>query len=193
MAEYYDKYQKRGAIHWDWYENGKQLWYKKVVDNIIEHFRTMPVGTVFDIGCGDGLVSAKLADIHKVIGIDIDPTGIRIAREKTSHMKNPPIFLVMDFKDISTLKYKFDYAVLLNVIEHFEKPFEVLYKLLQSNQQLKNILIITDCPSGRFGRHHINEFTPVTLYNECKILGLSMSKFETGTPEFHGVSLQRNK
>jgi len=193
MSEYYDKYQKRGAIHWDWYEKGTQTWYKIIVDKIIEYYRSLPSGTVLDIGCGDGLVDAKLASFHKVIGIDIDPIGIKLAREKTMRRNKKPTFFVMDFDNLPKIEQKSDYILFLNTIEHLKNPFKVLRQLIRMNKKLKNILIITDYPSDRPGRHHAQEFKPILLRNKCKSLNWKIARFETGVPEFHGIKLTRKK
>ena len=79
----YDKYEKRGALHWDEYRNN--TYYKKLVDESLAPFKEVKSGSVLDLGCGDGLVSQLLyMKGLDVTGIDSVPLGIEYAEKMCS-------------------------------------------------------------------------------------------------------------
>ncbi len=69
--------------------------------------------SVLDIGCGDGKISAQLAQVvknGKVVGIDLSESMIQLASEQFPPTKNPNLsFLHMNATDIH-LSEKFDVA-----------------------------------------------------------------------------------
>lgn len=85
--------------------------------------------SVLDIGCGDGKVSAQLAQVvknGKVVGIDLSDGMIRLASERFSPTKNPNLsFLQMDATDIH-LSEKFDTAFSSAALHWMEDHIAVL-------------------------------------------------------------------
>jgi SAM-dependent methyltransferase len=136
----YDKYKKRGDVHWKWYL-GTNTTYRCLVDESIKYFNE---GTVLDIGCGDGLVSYLLAlKGMRVIGIDSDETGLNIAKERLKYMKFEPVLSkVEDFKGEA------EYLYSLNTIEHLDNP-NVIVDLMKKS---KFGVIITD--NGELKKSH---------------------------------------
>jgi len=59
-------------------------------------------GTVFDLGCGTGIlaIGAKLLGAERVVGFDIDPESIAIARGNARRLNLDVEFRVMDIEDI---------------------------------------------------------------------------------------------
>lgn len=83
---------------------------------------------ILDIGCYIGYMSHLLAQKHKeVIGIDVLPSNIQIAKEK---FKLPNLkFMVMDAEELSFPNESFDCVILTEVIEHIENPSLLLKKI----------------------------------------------------------------
>ncbi|HVU80072.1 MAG TPA: methionine biosynthesis protein MetW [Candidatus Paceibacterota bacterium] len=79
-------------------------------------------GSVLDLGCGDGLLFELLGSkIERGLGLDISPEAVHKAREKgfeaLVHSFDEPLPLEDD---------SFDYAVLLDVLEHVYDPVPLL-------------------------------------------------------------------
>lgn len=106
----FDKYEKYGAYHWNAYINNKE--YRKHVDTVKKFFSTQKRGSLLDVGCGDGFISHVLGEMgFKVLGIDTDPTAIKLAKGKT-------IQASFEINKIENIKEKIDYILISNVIEH---------------------------------------------------------------------------
>ena len=79
MTIRFDKYEKRGPYHWDWYETNQDD-YRDNVDRVCAELPNN--GTVLDIGCGDGLLTYKMFEQGlNVVGIDNNRVGIRQAQQ----------------------------------------------------------------------------------------------------------------
>ncbi len=122
--KYFDKYQKNGAYHWEWYKENK-FEYKDQVDYTLD--RLPCDGTLLDVGCGDGLTSYKAFKKGlNVIGIDANEVAIKYAKDKTRLFRDVMISGRLNFKAQSVYDIHgenvFDYALLHDVIEHLEKP-----------------------------------------------------------------------
>lgn len=114
----FDKYEKYGAYHWNAYKNN--LEYKKHVDTIKKFFFTQKRGSLLDVGCGDGFISHVLGEMgFQVLGIDTDPTAIRLAKSKT-------VMASFEVNKIESIKDVVDYILVSNTIEHVEDDRVVL-------------------------------------------------------------------
>jgi len=83
--------------------------------------------TVLDIGCGNGELAFDLTQkARKVIGIDISPEKIRVARQR--FQTNNVEYLIGDVTK-SLPDQKFDILILSNVLEHIEDRIEFLNKI----------------------------------------------------------------
>ena len=90
---------------------------------------------VLDIGCGNGALAYDLRSrCAFVLGIDINPDNIRIAR--TQFAREGINYVCGDAKQIN-FQEKFDAIVLSNLLEHFENRVEFL-KRIYANQDAKN-------------------------------------------------------
>ena len=98
---------------------------------------------VLEIGCGEGDLAAIIA-YHgaDVTAIDYSKEAIKIAKSKFN-IKN----LSFHCTQIEKLKDKFDVVVMQGVLEHIEKPFDMLQYIKNNLLKDKNSEIITGCPS----------------------------------------------
>lgn len=135
----FSKYRLKGAYHFDWYES--EDWYKECVDECVKFCK----GKTIDIGCGDGLLVSKLQD---GFGIDTDPDGIRLAKEKG---------LPVTQKSVYELKGTWEYMACLNVIEHLDHP-SVLKHVIDNNVTKGAIIITNQYLGGALGEDHRREY-----------------------------------
>jgi 2-polyprenyl-3-methyl-5-hydroxy-6-metoxy-1,4-benzoquinol methylase len=153
----FDKYEKRGAYHWEWYLTNKHT-YRDNVSFVLEHLPE--TGSVLDIGGGDGLISYKLFEKGlDVLCVDYSAVGIALAHKEferaiygTSVFKYPRKWLsqlgiqqsrLMSRYAADKLKVwagsifdmavdkPFDYIVCHEVIEHMPDP-AALVKLIHN-------------------------------------------------------------
>lgn len=104
---------------------------------------------VLEIACGTGIISLAIAEqVNSVIGVDISPKMITIAKEKAAKLSINNV----DFKtaDGYSLKYEdntFDAVLLFNSLHIVKEPSVLLaeiYRLLKPNGYL---ITATDCYS----------------------------------------------
>jgi ubiquinone/menaquinone biosynthesis C-methylase UbiE len=152
------------------------------VQNIIELARQLQVGSVLDIGCGDGAIIARLADLKFADvyqGVDISSSAIAAARARAL---GPSV--TYDCFDGSALPYdsgQFHLAVLSHVVEHLEHP----RVLLKEARRVADYLVIeVPCEhTVRLPRDyhhdpvgHINFYTPVTIRRLVQTCGLTVER-----------------
>lgn len=173
------RYKNQGAYHWIWALRGKTHWYGKMVHRNIEQFTER--GSVLDIGCGDGLVSAMLYDRGFVVeGVDSNPLATKMAEIATRGIK-------FYCKDIAKFKPKqtYDYLICQNCIEHIKDPVVIVD--LFNNYCNRFMILSTDLP-GKLGQddyyHYsfgelVELFKPYTvekLYEFRSTYGVKISK-----------------
>jgi 2-polyprenyl-3-methyl-5-hydroxy-6-metoxy-1,4-benzoquinol methylase len=124
---------------------------------------------VLDFGCGDGYGTRMLAERSAVIlGIDVDPAAIELARKKYSHPS-------LAFRHIGGLPLpfeseSFDVVLSFQVIEHVDDvPFylEEIHRILKKGGRFllttpnaKSRLLFFQNP---WNKHHLREYTPGQL------------------------------
>jgi len=169
-AKIFAKYEMRGAYHWEWYESNNGG-YRDLVDLALRHIPSERGATILDVGCGDGLTSFMLYKKGlRVLGIDSNSEGIRLAREKTekarwmqprwlsfteklglnlkktlSYRRRDLQFRVQSVFDL-TPEEKFDYVLCHDVIEHVEYPERLIESI---HTVMKNFAIIST-PNAKF-------------------------------------------
>ncbi|MCI0712968.1 MAG: class I SAM-dependent methyltransferase, partial [Chloroflexi bacterium] len=71
----------------DYAQNSSEQW--KWARELIEKLEPTPADTILDIGCGDGKVTAFLAEIAQyVVGIDLSAEMIDFARQQFADVPN---------------------------------------------------------------------------------------------------------
>lgn len=183
MSQVFDKYEKLGAYHYDWYDDPNYAWYKECVDRCVKFCK----GITIDVGCGDGLVVEKLKS-GGCMGIDIDDKAIELAKSKglsvsKQDLDNGLVIIIMG---------GFDYMCCLNVIEHLKSPYTIK-KFVEKAR--KGAIIITDMPTENKGRYHEHEYTKKELldtFAEFKPKYFVINSTEFGKPiQFHGVEIKK--
>jgi len=91
--------------------------------------------TVIDIGCGPGLYSIILAKrgAGKVLGVDFAENMIKIAKNKAKKegVTSNTSFVEADFFDYE-IKRRYDYAVVMGLMDYIEKQEEFVDKVLSN-------------------------------------------------------------
>ena len=99
--------------------------------------------TILDVGCGDGNITAKVAQKvpnGSVIGIDLSPSMIKAAKESYAHAAN----LSFDIADATSFsfKQKFDYVTCFFVLHWIEDQLTVLKNIKKALKPNGKTIII---------------------------------------------------
>jgi len=202
MSQAFDKYEKLGAYHYDWYDDPNYAWYKKCVDKIVDFCS----GALVDLGGGDGLLAQKYVSINDntCIIIENDKTAKKIITDNLLNEVTALIDFNLDivdnfrlpntlFNGIDTnIEIEYDYLSSLNVIEHLKSPQSHINFIRKAN---KGAIIITDMPTENKGRYHEHEYTKKELldtFAEFKPKYFVINSTEFGKPiQFHGVEIKK--
>jgi len=105
---------------------------------------------VLDIGCGTGELAYYIAraSAKKVIGIDYSDAAVRLAQKTYIHPN-----LSFECGDTSSIKGTFDVITIVGVLEHIDKPFQLL-KRLQRFLKPGGSIIVT-CPNWSNARGYM--------------------------------------
>lgn len=120
---------------------------------------------VVEIGSGTGYGAHLLAQTaRKVIGIDLDPEAISLAKER--YKKKNLTFHQSDASEVFDTVKNIDVIISLQVIEHLENAKDFLQEL--SKSMSKNSLLILSTPNTltqgyNENPYHVKEFSPNEL------------------------------
>lgn len=162
--------------------------------NIIELCRGLEVRSVLDIGCGDGAVIARLAELNfaaQYRGIDISSSAVATA--KARNLQGTAAFERFDGATLPFETGEFDLAYLSHVVEHLEHPRALLY---EAKRVARHVIVEVPCEhTARLPRNyspdpvgHINYYTPVTIRRLVQTCGMVVEKQLT-----RGCSLEAMK
>jgi 2-polyprenyl-3-methyl-5-hydroxy-6-metoxy-1,4-benzoquinol methylase len=140
--EEFNKYQIRGAYHWDEYT--QDTVYKKHADYVKSWAKGK---NILDVGAGDGLITSLL----KAEGIDSNELAVKLAKERGAKVK-----LGSAYK----LSGKYDAVYLGDTLEHLEFPEECLKQI---KKVLKGTLYITIPPKGNKCKYDYHEWNAEEL------------------------------
>lgn len=150
--EYWDE---RFGVDWEKFEGHQQtdFFAKLLIENlpkwITTHFQN---STICDAGCAEGQGARAFKENFPtaiIEGIDFSEVAIEKAKELY-----PDIHFFKD--DIYNLKKSYDNIFISNVIEHFEKPFEVIEKLLEKVK--KHLIIMIPFQEVELLKEHFTRF-----------------------------------
>ena len=137
--------------------------------DIYEQIAKVVYGQVADIGFGLGFGTQLLkARADQVDGFEIDPEAIRFARSAFAHCAR---FLRGDIAR-QRLETKYDYVVMVDVIEHIALPKQAVRNVAESLTDDGIFICSTPNKASRYRKseNHIREFSPEelkTLLGEC--------------------------
>jgi len=118
-----------------------------IIDSIREYFTGCKESEIkgLDVGCGKGDITIPVSYFgYKMVGIDISPANIKVAKSRRIKNDNPKFF-VADAEKM-TFKEKFDFVICSEVLEHLKNPHKALNLI---NKVLKeNGLLIVTVPNG---------------------------------------------
>jgi len=87
----------------------------------------MPDGdrlTIMDVGCGNGWIAGALAAMgHRVIGVDLAPDGIALARRSYPELR---FEIASVYDDLTKIATNVDVVICAEVIEHLYSPQALL-------------------------------------------------------------------
>lgn len=98
-----------------------------IADKLFKYIDLSNVSSILEIGCGIGLVCANLTEKYKwnVIGIDVDPEQIEIAKKK--YIENDKLrFFIADATKLSFEDNEFEIILSFDVLHHISTWDKVL-------------------------------------------------------------------
>lgn len=90
-----------------------------IASHVLEMLKEIEPSRVIDLGCGNGSLTARIAEMHDAVGVDASLSGIAIARAKYPKAK---FFVKSVYDDLQSDLGTFDAAVSTEVIEHLYSP-----------------------------------------------------------------------
>jgi len=129
-----------------------------VVRHTWTHFlrRSIPYtnATILDIGCGTGSLSIVLAELgHHVIGVDLSPSMISLARTKAKALGDQIEFHVMDASFPSLPLKLFDAIVCRHLLWTLPEPKEALQSWVELLKPRGRLILIEGFWSTGAGLH----------------------------------------
>ncbi len=174
--------------YWEWTFSGEATNHHYLVPAVIKALRASGAERVLDIGCGNGALTAKVAQAgFEVAGIDFASSGINRARESFPELE----FFESDISDPlpAQLHGSFDTVMSAEVIEHLFLPRMLFTRSREALGTSGNIVVTTPYHSysknlalavtNKFDKHwqtlgdfgHIRFFSESTLGTMAKGCG----------------------
>lgn len=172
--KHFDKYQKRGSIHWhemtsrdlrrfNAFQQARYDWILRMAGKIAGQ-------KVLDLGCGDGPLSYLLAKKGaQVIGVDNEDLGLKFARENlASKSAEGPLhceFVLASAYKLPFADESFDLVVNCEVIEHLAESKLMLAEIKRVLKKRGRLILTTphrlrEEPSDP---NHVREYFPGEL------------------------------
>lgn len=117
-ARPYRKYAAHGDYHWGMYANSKG--FKAGADLVVDIVNNNRHASVLDVGCGDGVYAARIANC---VGVDNNLTAVKWARKHNVRADHMSAYRIKDLG-------KFDAVILFDALEHLPFPGRFLAEVL---------------------------------------------------------------
>jgi SAM-dependent methyltransferase len=103
--------------------------------------------TVLEIGCGNGNFSIWLRtnfpDVN-IIGIDISPKALSIAKSRAKALNKQIGFVVADAESLSFADGQFDYVISCECLEHLPSPSEMAREIRRVLKPMGQFILTTE-------------------------------------------------
>ena len=152
----FDKYERYGAYHWDWFRN-----YPRYRAHVFRVRTWIVERDILDIGAGDGLITFMLNQRlcrngrcrhRRCRGIDVDPIAVSMAQARG-------VDVVLG--DVYDVTGRYQAVFLGEVLEHLEDPAWTLRQIATVTHKL---YLTTPPRSGNTpSPYHVREWTPEEL------------------------------
>jgi len=173
----FDKYEHRGAYHWtECFGPLRQInaytlaRYAQVLTALRES-GIGPDNRVLDVGCGDGALTGMIAMKLKadVTGIDATALSINLAEQEFSKRGLQGEFKVIEGYTYPWPNQSFDAVVCADVIEHVQKPGDMLLEMWRvlapgGVMVVTTPIRYTETPMDRL---HVREWFPQAFKSFC--------------------------
>jgi 2-polyprenyl-3-methyl-5-hydroxy-6-metoxy-1,4-benzoquinol methylase len=172
VATAFDKYDAQGAYHWiecdrrygNWkrYNPALDARYAITVRTIL-NLRLR--GDLLDVGCGDGMLMARLAPImDRVVGVDSEDAAIRLAKEKLREFSSCELLHTAS-SDLPFAENMFDVVTSADVIEHLKEPARHLREIGRVLKTEGTLVLTTPKwrPDRKWDVRHEKEYRPEEL------------------------------
>lgn len=115
---------------------------------------------ILDVGCGTGLmITQPLAEMgYKVLGIDLNESGIEVAKNNNKYINNCNYKCI----DLKNLKLKYDIVICSEVLEHLTNPDLLLTQIRKKLK--KNGFSVITVPNG-YGCFEIDDYFWKLFFN----------------------------
>jgi SAM-dependent methyltransferase len=135
---------------------------------------------ILDVGCAIGNITQFYADREQVIGVDVVPEELSVARERFAG-KNFEVYH-MDVASPELLGFRdrnLDTAVCLNVLEHVEDDVQALRNMRDTLIPGATICLLVPCNKWLFGPmdaidHHYRRYTKAEMNAKLKEAELTL-------------------
>ena len=164
----FDKYQKRGAYHWQQISQNLFKYNAYVAARYFQVVKLIPQSRpirILDIGCGDGVLLSLISQntLAKLSGIDQDLKSLQIAKTKVKAK-----FAKASAYKLPFTKNSFNLVIASEVIEHLKTPEKMLKEIKRVLKPKGKVIITT--PIKLFDKPedpmHIQEFSVNDLNNQ---------------------------
>lgn len=164
---------------------------------VVKFFSKLQLGdylntdSALDFGCGQGEFLASLPSSTERYGIEVNSQAVKFIKKKY-----PGIKVFSDLKELAPKRLKFDLITLWHVLEHLEKPKEILQQLTRKLKKGGRLIIATpntDSWGLKWSRggwfhldtpRHLAIFNLSGLVNLCRQVGLRPVVIKGGVVEY---------
>lgn len=175
MEIQFNKYQKRGSYHWQQTSNNifkhnayVSARYQQVL-NLIPRQKKLKI---LDLGCGDGVLTYLILKKCKadIFGIDTDPKALKIARLKLESLQPKARFKQASAYKLPFKNQSFDLVIAAEIIEHLEKPNQMLLELNRVLKPRAMVIITTPVKINAVpeDKMHFKEYSSKDLLKKLK-------------------------